>query len=70
MKTKYIIQANVEIDALEAEKAIKAQLKESGVKMTELSDLTIYIKPLENKCFYVAKNKTTDAEIFGELEVQ
>lgn len=69
MKTKYIVQANVEIDAMEAEKAIKAQLKENGVKMTEVSDLTIYIKPLENKCFYVATNKKTDTEIYGELEV-
>lgn len=59
MKTNYFIQVdNSEMPLNDIADRVKAQLKESGHKQTEITSLDVYIKPKENEVYLVGVTKT------------
>ena len=68
MKTNILVQAGSnELNAAEVEKAVKESLKAEGVKVSTVSTLDLYIKPVENEVYYVATLKD-GKEISSKLE--
>ena len=68
MKTNILVQAgSIELNAADVEKAVKESLKADGVKVSTVSTLDLYIKPVENEVYYVATLKD-GKEISSKLE--
>ena len=64
----YVQHAGLEVSAKETETAVKADLKEKGIKVSTIASLNIYLK-MENgthAVYYVATLKD-GSEVTGEL---
>lgn len=58
MKINTTVQcAGKETSVSDVEKLVKEELKTSGEKMVEITDLHIYFKPAEGEVYYVATKK-------------
>ena len=68
MKTSVVVQTlGNEKEIAEVEKKVKEELKAQGIKVTTVETLNIYLKPIENECYFVASLKD-GSEIEGQIE--
>ena len=67
MKTNVTVQVNGNDTLInDLEKAVKEELKIAGVKVSTITNLELYFKPLEKECYYVASFKA-GKEITGKI---
>ena len=67
MKTTITVQANnCDTVIADLEKAVKEEIKATGIKVNTITNLNLYFKPVENECYYVAEIKNGE-EIKGKI---
>lgn len=56
MKLETIVQANGnELAVTDIEKAVKEEVKSTGVKVKDIKSISVYVKPNENEVYYTCK---------------
>ena len=69
MKTNITVQVNGSDTLISVvEKAAKEALKATGTKMTTVEELNVYLKPVENECYFAASTKD-GKKVNGKVEL-